>query len=89
MCELFGAYGWGLKPADMKWIIDTLLVRGVNYFVPHAFSMQPYPDNDCPPHFYAGGNNPLYQAFAELMKYTGKLCKILKGGTYQIQTAIL
>lgn len=53
MCEVFGAYGWteGLKL--MKWMTDHLLVRGINTFVPHAFSQAEFPDPDCPPHLYA------------------------------------
>ena len=42
----------------MKWIADHFLVRGVNWFVPHAFSMAAFPDWDCPPHFYAHGQTP-------------------------------
>src|SRR5690625_2865634 len=51
ICEVFGAYGWheGLKL--MKWITDHMLVRGVNYFIPHAYSQKEFPDPDCPPHF--------------------------------------
>ena len=50
MCEIFGAYGYGEDSVIMKYLIDFLLVRGVNRFVPHAFSTR-YPDGDCPPHF--------------------------------------
>lgn len=40
--ECFGACNregnpWHFTGADMKWYIDYLAVRGVNYFVPHAF----------------------------------------------------
>jgi hypothetical protein len=47
MCEVYGAYGWteGLKL--MKWLTDHMLVRGVNYFVPHAFTQKAFPDPDC------------------------------------------
>jgi hypothetical protein len=89
MCELFGAYGWKLSIRDMKWIVDHLLVRGINHFVPHAFSMSNYPDGDCPPHFYAGGNNPLFSHFALLMKYTNRLCRLLNDGIPSIQVGIL
>ena len=60
MCELFGAYGWKFGVRDMKYLLDHLLVKGINYLVPHAFSMAEYPDIDCPPHFYARGNNPQF-----------------------------
>ena len=48
MCELFGAYGWSFGVRDMKYLLDHLLAKGVNYLVPHAFSMADYPDIDCP-----------------------------------------
>lgn len=89
MCELFGAYGWKLGVKDMKWILDHLLVRGVNYLVPHAFSMSEYPDNDCPPHFYARGNNPQFKHFGYLMEYANRMCDILNGGKHVPSVAIL
>lgn len=89
MCELFGAYGWSLGVRDMKWILDHLLVRGVNYLVPHAFSMSEYPDIDCPPHFYARGNNPQFKHFGYLMKYANRMCNILNGGNHVPSVAIL
>lgn len=52
-CEIFGAYGWAEGLKLMKWLTDHMLVRGVNHFVPHAFSQKEFPDWDCPPHFYA------------------------------------
>ncbi len=80
MCEIFGAYGWteGLKL--MKWLADHMLVRGVNYFVPHAFSMKEFPDPDCPPHFYAHGQNPQYPYFRYLCAYMNRMCHLLQGG---------
>ena len=89
MCELFGAYGWELRLRDMKWITDHLLVNGVNFFVPHAFSMAEYPDFDCPPHFYARGNNPQFPCFAELMKYAGAMGGLLAGGRPVVHAAVL
>lgn len=89
MCELFGAYGWKLGVRDMRYITDHLLVRGINYLVPHAFSMAEYPDHDCPPHFYARGNNPQFRHFGNLMKYANRMCHILNGGKHIAQAAIL
>ena len=48
-----------------------------------------FPDRDCPPHFYARGNNPQFEAFAELMKYTQKMAGVLSEGTHQADAAIL
>ena len=78
MCEVFGAYGWAEKGSDMKWLLDHLLVRGVNHFVPHAFSPQ-FPDPDCPPHFGANGKDPQYDAFSRLMTYGNKVTHLLYG----------
>lgn len=89
MCETFGAYGWRLGVRDMKWIVDYQVAQGVNYFVPHAFSMAEYPDNDCPPHFYARGNNPQFKYFCQLMKYTDRLCNLFSGGKNVPQVAVL
>ena len=54
MCEVFGAFGYGEDSNLLKFLIDFLLVRGINHFVPHAFSSR-YPDTDCPPHFGVKG----------------------------------
>lgn len=89
MCELFGAYGWKLGTRDMKWILDHLLAKGINCFVPHAFSMSEYPDMDCPPHFYAGGNYAQFDGFAKLMKYANRMCDLLNGGQHVAKTALL
>ena len=89
MCENFGAYGWRLGVRDMKWLVDYLVSQGVNYFVPHAFSMQDYPDVDCPPHFYARGNNPQFPYFCKLMKYTDRICTLFSGGASVSQAAVL
>ena len=35
--ENYGAYGWGTGVRSVKWITDHFLVRGINYYVPHAF----------------------------------------------------
>lgn len=89
MCELFGAYGWNFGVRDMKYLLDHLLVKGVNHLVPHAFSMAEYPDIDCPPHFYARGNNPEFPYFAELMKYANRMCGLLNGGVHAASVAVL
>ena len=79
MCEVFGAYGWAEGGPVMKWLLDYLLVRGVNHFVPHAFSPA-FPDPDCPPHFGAAGKDPQYEAFSKLMTYGNRAAHLLTGG---------
>lgn len=89
MCEIFGAYGWNSGVYDMKYLADHFLVRGVNYYVPHAFSAKAYPDPDCPPHFYAHGNHPQYRHFGELCRYMNRVSHLITGGKICAKVAIL
>ncbi|MFK4302067.1 hypothetical protein ABH892_002171 [Paenibacillus sp. RC254] len=89
MCEVYGAYGWGEGLKLMKWITDHMLVRGVNYFVPHAFSPKPFPDPDCPPHFYADGKDPQFRYMHILMQYMNRMSHLLTDGIHIAQAAIL
>lgn len=89
LCEIFGNYGWEEGVRLEKYLADHFLVRGVNHFVPHAFSMKEYPDPDCPPHFFAHGHNPQYRHFGALMAYTNRMCALLKFGEPQADVAIL
>ena len=88
MCEVFGAYGWAEGTPMMKWLMDFLLVRGINRFVPHAFSPT-YPDRDCPPHFDAEGRDPTFEGFCALMKYVNRAVHLLYGGTHVANAALL
>ena len=89
MCEIFGNYGWEEGVRLEKYLTDHFLVRGINHFVPHAFSPMEYPDPDCPPHFYAGGNNPQYRHFGTLMAYTNRVAELLNGGRHIAPVAVL
>lgn len=88
MCEVFGAFGWAEGSPFMKWLMDFLLVRGINRFVPHAFSPC-YPNTDCPPHFGAEGHDPQFDGFTALMKYTNKAAHLLSGTVRKATAAIL
>lgn len=89
MAEVFGAYGWAEGLKLMKWITDHMLVRGVNFFVPHAFSPKEFPDNDCPPHMYARGKNPQYRYYSILNQYTNRVSHLLSGGRHVASAAVL
>ena len=89
MLELFGAYGWNFGVRSMLYLANHFLVRGVNYFVPHAFSPKEFPDPDCPPHFYARGENPQYKHFGKLMAYMQRISHLIDGGTPVIPVALL
>ena len=89
MCEIFGNYGWGCGVQLQKYLADHFLVRGINAFVPHAFSPKPYPDRDCPPHFYAQGHNPQLRHFGTLMGYMNRASALIIGGKPVCPAAIL
>ena len=80
LCELFGNYGWAEGSTDMRYLVNHMLVRGINRFVPHAFSPAAFPDRECPPHFYAKGHNPQFPFFGMLMGYTQRLSALFDGG---------
>ena len=87
MCEVFGAYGYGEDSVMMKYLIDHLLVRGINHFVPHAFSSR-FPDGDCPPHFGVKGIDPSYEAFSKLVTYTNKVSHLFLDSTHIASAAV-
>ena len=88
MCEIYGAYGWAEGLPMMKWLTYHMLVRGINHFVPHAFTPK-YPDPDCPPHFYNGGHNPEFAGFGKLMGYMERVAGILSDGRHHASAAML
>lgn len=89
MCEIFGAYGWSEGVRLEKYLVDHFMVRGVNHYVPHAFSAKEFPDPDCPPHFYANGNDPQYRHIGSLMAYTNRVCELISGGRHVAPVAVL
>lgn len=89
MCELYGAYGWDFGVRSMKYLTDHMLLRGINHFTPHAFTPKAFPDPDCPPHFYANGENPQYPYFGRLMKYLQRVAHLIDGGRSIPQVGLL
>ena len=89
MCEIFGNYGWEEGVRLEKYLADHFMVRGVNHYVPHAFSAKEFPDTDCPPHFYAHGHNPQYRHFGSLMSYMNRVCELISGGRHIAPAAVI
>ena len=87
MCEIYGAFGWAEGIPLMKYLTDFMLVNGINYYVPHAFTPK-YPDYDCPPHFYANGHNPQFPVFSKLMQYLARMCHALSDGVHIADVAV-
>lgn len=78
LCEVFGGYGWSTGSQTMKWIMDFMMVRGINVFVPHAFAPN-FENDDAPPHFGSFGQDPQFDGFRALLNYTNKVCHVLQG----------
>ncbi len=88
MCEIFGAFGWVEGTRAMKYLMDHMLVRGINYYVPHAFSEKEN-DADCPPNFHDSGFNPEFKFFKYHMEYMQRVCHILNDGIHKSTCALL
>lgn len=89
MCEIFGNYFWVEGVRLEKYMADHFLVRGINQFVPHAFSAKAYPDPDCPPHFYAHGHHPQYRHFGEICGYMNRVATLTSSGKHVVPVAVL
>lgn len=89
MCEIFGNYGWSEGVRLEKYLADHFMVRGINHYVPHAFSPKKFPDPDCPPHFYADGHDPQHRHFGYLMAYMNRVCELISDGRRLTPAAIL
>lgn len=88
MCEIFGAYGWQEDAAEMRYLANFMLARGVNYFTPHAFSMDTFPDPDSPPHFVAD-KNPMIPFISRLFGQMARTAALISGGQPIARTAVL
>lgn len=89
MCEIFGNYGWSEGVRLEKYLAEHFMVRGVNHFVPHAFTGKAFPDPDCPPHFYAFGHNPQYRHFGKIVNYMNRVCSLISNGKRESRVAVL
>ena len=86
LCEIFGAYGWGESINEMLYLVNHMLLRGINSFIPHAYS-QTHPNADCPPHF--GKNTSLFGGYKLVMQYMKNMCELFAGERADIKVGIL
>ena len=63
----------------------TFWCGGINYFVPHAFTGHPFPDPDCPPHFYAQGHNSQYRHFGKLLQAMNRVATVTSSGPHRVE----
>ena len=81
-CEILALYGMTAGPKLRKYIVDHMVVAGINHFIVMQGS---FPGN---PYFPFGGEiySPYY---IMLHHYTNRLCHLMSGGRRQIPAAIL
>ncbi len=88
LSESFAVYGTGLKPIEMKWVIDYQLVRGITLF---DLAVYQYSNSD----WFIGGerpifgpNNPIWKGMPLVHEYIARLSYLLSLGTPDIPVAV-
>ena len=77
MDEVFGAFGWGLTPQEMKIRTDYLFAQGINMIVPHAFfySTEGVRGHECPPSlFVQTGYWKFFRNYADYVRRMSLFC---------------
>jgi hypothetical protein len=95
LVECFGCcghlgMGWSLTAADMKWYMDWLFVRGVNWLLPHAFYYSirgPRRSGERPPD--VGPNNIWWAYYETIAAYMKRLSWLMTDSTNQAYVAVL
>lgn len=93
--ECFGCCGpdgsqWGMTVADMRWMMDYLMVRGVNLLAPHAFFYHMDPvisAQDRPPD--VGPSNYWWKHYSLIADYIARVCGISAEGSDAADIALL
>ena len=86
MAELFAIYGAGQQPDRMKYLLDYMLVCGVNTFVFSGISMSCRDGHLGEVSF--GPVNPLWPYFNEFHSYAARMTALLCQGTSCADTAL-
>lgn len=90
--ECFGVCGrspWDLPGADMKWMMDWLLLRGVNLLIPHAFyySLRPPRHQERPPD--VGPNSIWWPHYRQISDYIKRLSFLMTDSRNAAKVAVL
>lgn len=89
ICEAFGISGQNMDFEDRKWLLDWLVLSGVNLISPHlsAYSLKGERKRDYPPTFSA--HQP-YWPFNKLFEdYSARLCYMASSGKYAADIAVI
>ena len=88
-CGALGA-GWSLTVDDMKWFMDWLFVRGVNWLVPHAFYYSidgPRRIGERPPD--VGPHNIWWPHYHTIATYIKRMSWLMTGSANTARVAVL
>jgi len=88
LSESFAVYGQGITPAEMKWIVNYQLARGITLFCAATLASSvsgPYMANERPVHT---SSSPMWQCLDAFNTYTARLSYLLSLGTADIKTAL-
>ncbi|NMA46724.1 MAG: hypothetical protein GX945_09195 [Lentisphaerae bacterium] len=88
LAEIFAVYGNALSPSEMRWLVDYMLVRGINLIVPSKISTchREHFMSGIRPHF--GRVNPLWPYMKEYHQYIERSCHLLSLGKPQCPNAV-
>ncbi|MBR4664108.1 MAG: hypothetical protein IKO93_09560, partial [Lentisphaeria bacterium] len=85
--EMFAIYGSGLQPRAMKFLLDYMLVCGVNTFVFSNIGQRVHDRSMSSgrPHF--GPGDPLWKYYGQWHRYVGRMSALMNQGRAQAETA--
>ena len=84
LSETFAVYGSSMTPVEMKWVLDYLLVRGVNTFV---FSSYPYSGDNAGSRLF-GPATHTWDFMKPLFDYATETAAKLSEGKPDVDTAV-
>lgn len=88
MCEIFGNYGCRRASGWRSTWPDHFGARHQLLCAPRLYR-HPFPDPDCPPHFYAQGHNPQYRHFGKLLQAMNRVATVTSSGPHRVEAAVL
>ena len=74
--------------AQMRYLANILLSRGVKLFLAACFTLEAYPDPDSPPHFDEAAH-PLMPYITRLFRYMAQVGDRIDGGRHITRTGVL
>jgi len=86
--ESFAVYGWGLTPAQMKWVTDHQYVRGINLSVPAEVQYDISGPGIVNTSSDIAWGNPMWRFFRHYADYTGRLGWMLSQGKAAVRVAM-